>query len=317
MRCGATLLADTIGQLTPKSGRRRPSDIKIITAENAQFCISPRSASYNSALASAANNLQAVFGDLLRSPAAFAVETPKRTSIHKSLPGRPHSISLPPTLVELPGSILLENQGFPASTAVEEPLVRPVSQNIRRSTHPSSNGPDDGEGFLELLSKFPEPLGHTQSVPDLKESCHEMRTVRSGNALKSIATYRPCPSDAEHEKALRETGSRRRSRKSLNTSAPGAPADASKSTPNARNGEHTSTRTQSGAYRLLQPSSQIREGQLWEGSVQQSGNRSSDVSRFVSIKRCGYSSVGACITKQFHNHHLLSLPLSSDALCLR
>ena len=54
--------------------------------------------------------------DMMRSPASMCPKS--ALEIHKPLPSRPRSVSLPssPTLpVELPGSILLENQGFPSS----------------------------------------------------------------------------------------------------------------------------------------------------------------------------------------------------------
>jgi hypothetical protein len=285
MRCGPGSLANTEEQDTPKSGRRRPSDIKIVTTDIKQSCLSPRSASYNYALTSAAN-LQAVFNDLLRSPAPCVDEHPKRASIHKPIPGRPRSISLPPTPVELPGSILLENYGFPACAAVGEP-PRPVSQNIRRSTHPFSNDPDDGEDFQELLNHFPEPFGQSNSVPDLKEDCREMRTARSGNALHSNVTQ------VQHKKSLSDTGSRRRSRPNLTASplhAEGDGTGSSSLTPKENN--HTSARTHSGAYRLLQPSPSIREGQNRDSNSRQPGTHLNAVSTIVYMMRRYYSPIG-------------------------
>ncbi|KAF2827319.1 hypothetical protein CC86DRAFT_348672 [Ophiobolus disseminans] len=208
---------------TPKSGRRRPSDLKIVTTDNKQFYLSPRSASYNVALTSAASNLQAVFNDLLRSPAPCVVGRPASVSIHnKPLPGRPRSVSLPSTPdlpAELPGSLLQENQGFPPCAATEEPVtVRPASHYIRRSTQLPDINLEDGEEFTQLLNLFPEPLGHSKSVPDFKEQHGEMRSVRSGNALNSGATPKPSPLKVQHKKSLSDTGTRRRSKPNLTTS---------------------------------------------------------------------------------------------------
>ena len=94
-----------------------PPDYKSI--ERAFF--SPASAQQYAALSKSASNLLAVVDDMLRSPTPSATLCSKKAvPIHKPLPSRPRSMSLPstPEPVELPGSILLENQGFPSPPPV-------------------------------------------------------------------------------------------------------------------------------------------------------------------------------------------------------
>lgn len=93
-------------------------------------CISPASARHNQALV---NNLLGVVNDMLRSPGLTATVCGRAAEIHKPLPSRPRSVSLPPTPVELPGSILLENQGFPVSSAVGPFPHRPTTMRTARS----------------------------------------------------------------------------------------------------------------------------------------------------------------------------------------
>jgi hypothetical protein len=242
--------------------------------------LSPRSASYNFALTSAAANLQAVFNDLLRSPAPCAIEYPRSPSIYKPLPGRPRSASLPP--VELPGSILQENHGFPTCASTEAwtedtASVRPASQNLRRSTHPRDNSAENGEEFLELLKLFPEPLGHAKSVPDLNKRNSEMRSVRSGNALNSGTIPTPGPLKVRHKKSLSETDSRRRSK-----SIPDTPASSDRKTkslapPTCGDSSAKSVRARVGVNRLLQPSPRILEGQVWTDNVEDRRSRHNEV----------------------------------------
>lgn len=71
----------------------------------------------------------AVVNDMLRSPALTATICPRTATIHKPLPSRPRSQSLPATPdlpAELPGSILQENQGLPTS-----PVAGPARHTMR------------------------------------------------------------------------------------------------------------------------------------------------------------------------------------------
>jgi len=201
--------------------------------------------------------------------------------------------------VELPGSILLENQGFPASAADEDtlieatPIARPVSQSVRRSTHPSINNIEDGEDFLELLRQFPEPISYTKSAPDPNEDGSEMRSVRSSNALNASAMpkHKKFPSD-----------SHRHSRHRLSTSTPRDDEVGTNVLLNAEESNATSTKTQSGAYKLLQPSAQNREGQDWKHGIQESGYRRSDVSYI-----CFHNEVQLFVHRYLHNETVSQL----------
>ncbi|KAF2024702.1 hypothetical protein EK21DRAFT_78183 [Setomelanomma holmii] len=208
-------------RVTPNSERKRPSDLKIVT-DNKQVVLNSRSSTYNVALVSAASNLQAVFNDILRSPAPFVATCPRSASVLKPLPSRPRSLSLPssPKLpVELPGSILQENQGFPPCATTENPaLACPTIENTQGTTRSARKDFEDQEAVLDLLDLFAEPLAHARSVPDLGRRDGDMRSVRSGNALNSTASVKSSPSKLQHKKLLSETSSRRRSRTDLLTS---------------------------------------------------------------------------------------------------
>ncbi|KAF2242024.1 hypothetical protein BU26DRAFT_163920 [Trematosphaeria pertusa] len=130
---GRETLSAIEAKSSPSSGRRRPPNLTIIPPDynkNHLSCLTPASAHHNAALVHSASNLLAVVNDMLRSPALSATVCPRSSaSIHKPLPSRPRSVSLPSTPdlpAELPGSILLENQGFPSS--------QPVAGSATRST---------------------------------------------------------------------------------------------------------------------------------------------------------------------------------------
>ncbi|KAF1946752.1 hypothetical protein EJ02DRAFT_393918 [Clathrospora elynae] len=184
----------------PKAGRRRPSNLTIVPFHNKQYPISPVSFQYNAALANTANDLKAVYNDMLWSPASI--------SIQKPLPHRPRSVSAPSTPdlpAELPGSLLLENQGFPPCASPE--FTRPTSQILRRKAHTPGRY-SEVQGYpLDLLNLVPEPLTHARSVPDLSLRHSAMRSVRSGNTLNSSASLK-----VQHQKSLSDVGSRRRTR---------------------------------------------------------------------------------------------------------
>jgi hypothetical protein len=212
-------------------------------------------------MVNAAATLQAALNDILRSPVPCSAADIRPPSIYKPLPGRPRSLSLPSIVdlpVELPGSILQENQGFPSNVVPESPATgRPVSQNIRRSTHPALNDLEDEEDFSALLSQFPEPLVHAKSVPNFGNSGDEMRSSRSGNALNSSTVSKPSPLRIQHKKSLSETNPRRRSR-SDHMASP-LSTDASMSGPVGNT--NYSARTRVGTCKTLQPSPFILEEQ--------------------------------------------------------
>ncbi|KAF2741968.1 hypothetical protein M011DRAFT_472622 [Sporormia fimetaria CBS 119925] len=132
---------------TPMAARPRPPllSLTIPTARHHHpTCLSPASARHNAALVNSASNLLAVVNDMLRSPAlSGTVCTRAAAEIHKPLPSRPRSASLPcnpPPAVELPGSILLENQGFTLPPGADLATMSPSLRNSPGGT-PSGPGP--------------------------------------------------------------------------------------------------------------------------------------------------------------------------------
>ncbi|KAH8727133.1 hypothetical protein GQ44DRAFT_770569 [Phaeosphaeriaceae sp. PMI808] len=269
-------------KVTTKSGKRRPSELRIVTIDNKQIPLSPRSATYSATLANAASTLQLALNDMLRSPAPSAVACPLSASILKPLPGRPRSASLPssPDLpAELPGSILQENLGFSSCVAAQDIIpVRPISQNIRRSTHPYDTNLDDREAFSILLNSFPEPLAHNRSVPDLSHPHGEMGSARSGNTLNSGALPRSSPSKVLPKNSLNETSSRRRSKSNLVTSPSSTDSKLTTcSTSTVGDSSNNSARARVGANKMLQPSPLILEGQTWTSKNEHRPSRRSEL----------------------------------------
>jgi hypothetical protein len=149
LRCGGCSFADMHIQIEPKSGRRRPNHLRIktnISPDQNPLASGTLSAPYNAALANAASNLQIAFNEMLRSPAPMSAAACARTvSVqNKPLPRRPRSISAPstPTLpVELPGSLLQVNQGFPLSVSrtVTPALSATESTTPKEDSSPNSD----------------------------------------------------------------------------------------------------------------------------------------------------------------------------------
>jgi hypothetical protein len=251
--------------------------------ENKPFIQSPRSATYNATLANAASTLQAAFNDLLRSPTSYAVACPMSPSVFKPLPGRPRSSSLPllPELpVELPGSILQDNQGFPSLPPAEDlALFRPISQNVRRSTHPVIQDIEDEEDFSELLRLFPEPLIHAKSVPDFGHPQSDMRSSRSGNTFDPDVVPKPNPLRVQHKKSLSGAGSGKRLRPNLMTSSPSTNSKLA-TCPAVAVGcsSAVSAITEIDGSKTLQSSPPIVEGQAWNSNAEHRVSRRSEAS---------------------------------------
>lgn len=133
-----------------------------------------------------------MFNDMLRSPAS-SVGWPRSASVHKALPTRPRSASDPSTPdfpVELPGSLLQHNQGYPYPEAPDILPARPTSWNIRRGTHPPDRCPEDEGDVFDLLHLFPEPLNHSKSVPGLHEGYRgeAMMSSHTSSAAKTSSS---------------------------------------------------------------------------------------------------------------------------------
>src|SRR5690242_3151787 len=187
--------------------RRRPSDLIIIPPDHQPLTSSPLSSPYNAPLLSSTSNLMAIFNDMLRSPALSAGPWPRSASVHKPLSTRPRSNSVPasPDLpVELPGSLLQRNQGFPYIETQDFALApsRPVSQNVRRGTHPPDRYPEDEGDIIDLLHLFPEPLNHSKSVPSLNTDYRESAMKSSRVEVSSTSANRSQPHRVHQRKAL-------------------------------------------------------------------------------------------------------------------
>ncbi len=191
----------------------RPSNLKIMLPEKKQIVTSPVANSYNAALAHAASNLQAAFDEMLRSPASMYTPCIKSPLIEKPLPSPPLNGSgllignLP---VELPGSILLENQGFPRSPSpVLLASTRPESRNSAiEEEQPGHHF--ESTGSSPLLSNLPPRiLTHAKSFPTLNMRQENMSSTHSLNALNSSAITNSASLGLHHRRTPSAGSSRR------------------------------------------------------------------------------------------------------------
>ncbi|KAF2470306.1 uncharacterized protein BDR25DRAFT_343082 [Lindgomyces ingoldianus] len=229
---------------TPRPGRHRPPNLTIIPDYgNHHTCLSPSSALQNAALFNSASNLLAVVNDMLRSPALSATACPRSAEIHKPLPSRPRSISLPSTPelpVELPGSILLENQGFPSP---------PVAGAATRST-----------------------MRSVRSGNSLSSSAAGPKTPSKAHA-----------GVPRHKKSLSETNIQRRSKSKPNLLTSPSSTDSKLTTCSvSSNGGQTSsndsTRARVGEDVQLQPAPLIIEGKPWTKTRGEASNHRDELS---------------------------------------
>ncbi|KAF2121872.1 hypothetical protein BDV96DRAFT_593831 [Lophiotrema nucula] len=221
-------------------GRRRPPNLNLTIPPDQNnkhhYVLSPASARHNAALVNSASNLLAVVNDMLRSPALSATICTRSAEIHKPLPSRPRSVSLPSTpnppveAVELPGSILLENQGFPSP-----PVAGPAADTMRSVR--SGNSLGSSVAAKSTPSK----------VPQHKKSSTEISLQRRSKSRPSLVAS-PSSTDSK-----------------LTT--------CSVSTNGARTSSSESTKAQVGADKPLQPSPVILEGQQWRTSGEPSSAR--------------------------------------------
>lgn len=189
--------------------RRRPSNLSITPPDDQQFVSSPLSSPYNVTRISSASNLMSIFNDMLRSPGMSAGACSKSASAHNVSPVRPRSASMPATPelpTELPGSLLQHNQGYPYPDNPEFTSSRPISQNVRRGTHPPNARVEDEGDIFDILHLFPEPLNHSKSVPSLNAEYRQgaMKSSRIGPAA-SVNNNKSQASRAHHRRGLSET----------------------------------------------------------------------------------------------------------------
>lgn len=195
----------------------RPS-LTVLPPGKQQYDPSPIMDQYNEALVSAATSLQTALNDLLRSPVSSTSAFSRSTSVQKPLPSHPRSASVSSIAelpAELPGSLLLANQGFPSCTT---PIpVRPITHICRRESHPPDKCLDYETVSLDALNIFSAPLIHTRSVPELRSRYSTMRHIRSSNVFNHGAAATATPLDMEEKTSLNKAGLPSRSRPHLGT----------------------------------------------------------------------------------------------------
>jgi hypothetical protein len=219
-----------------------------------------------------------MFNDMLRSPAS-SVGWPRSASVHKTLPTRPRSASDPSTPdlpIELPGSLLQYNQGYPYPDTPDFLPGRPTSWNVRRGTHPPDKCPEDEGGIFDLLHLFPEPLNHSKSVPGLHEG------YRGGTMMSS------CTSPAFRTSSSKSRSSRSHQRGSLSSiewmsavdSRPINDGNVASAFQTAvqDNGLRESKKPRMGSNRMPQPSPTLFEPTIPNGSFERRASRRDDVS---------------------------------------
>lgn len=273
MRCGGSSFANSSLQTTINAGRPRPPPLTFIPHDNKQLDLGPSSASYSNALANVTSSLHMTFNGMLRSPGPAGVACIGATAVEKPLPGRPRSMSLPSISgfpIELPGSILLENQGFPAGATGE---IRPISQNIRRETHPP-DGPIRGLETSDDIDLPPRKLPHISSLLITDHKVAAMRSVRSANALSAQANSQK----VQQKTSLADVSSRRRSRQDLlNSSSVTDKKSSTCSTSTTEENCPRLTKDNFSARASLQPSSSASKERQAKSCVGKYSNRRSEV----------------------------------------
>lgn len=227
-------------------------------------------------MTNAASTLQIAVNDILRSPAPCVSAFSRPVSVLKPLPSRPRSTSVPSTPnppVELPGSILLENQGFPRA-AVEDSLPRrQPSQASRRNTLPVVEPIEDPEDISKLLSLFPEPL-HSKSVPDLGHIHNAMRSDNNGTGFSPAPASQTNPPRIRHKRSVSETSVRRPSQSHALDSVHSKNSKTTATSPSIIRNHTAPTEQQISATKTLQPSPQ----EVFQNNAQRRVSHRSEVS---------------------------------------
>jgi hypothetical protein len=237
--------------------------------EDKPFLLSPCTATY---MVDAASTLQPAVHDIMHSPVPCAAAYSRPASVLKPLPSRPRSLSLPSTPdlpAELPGSILLENQGFPPYTVISEFLdVLPVSHKLHGNTHSLSQDGDDEEELSTLLNLFPNPLIHSTSIADLNYQHSEMRSTRSGNALNATTVAKPSPFRVQHPSSSNTKKGQRQSRHSLVVSPLSTGRNIATSTTTTSRNSHSFVGTQAGTTKSGRLAPLSQEDQAWTSNAE-------------------------------------------------
>lgn len=234
---------------------------------------------------------------MLRSPVPSTIACSRSASIEKPLPSRPRSASVPSIAelpAELPGSLLLENQGFPSCTTPVS--VQPTIQLFRRESHPPDKRLSHGSTCLNALDLVPSPLNHTRSVPELSSRYSIMRNVPIGDALDSRVMAQAGLPAALDDKCLNKTGMRRRSRPDLITALSAMDGKVSTN----RSGRHGSSQMR-----------QVQEKKVRDRDTEKRRRSSQNEVSAVCFLIEAYllDKQEDCITKQFQNFFVYHLQL--------
>ncbi|KAK5014131.1 hypothetical protein LTR39_003301, partial [Cryomyces antarcticus] len=144
---------------------RKPKPLTLVPTQDCDtypYSLTPNSAVLHDAAVSSMTNLLAVVNDVMRSPRVSAAT---RSPFLKPLPGRPRSHTAPPTplyecgateIAELPGSLLLENQGYPmrcrtswTRVAVEPEKTPPGACSSLGLQRPHTSPHENRDGSLQ------------------------------------------------------------------------------------------------------------------------------------------------------------------------
>ncbi|CAI6338959.1 unnamed protein product [Periconia digitata] len=147
---------------TSERGHGQRPSLTIITPDYKNQCLNYQGAAFSPQsfdAVHAASNLLALFNDKLRSPITSPTVYPRSSALlDKPLPSQPRSQSLPstPEPVELPGSILLENQGFPSPPLATGWATSRTMRSVRsvNSVGPTARpGPPNRPRHMKSLSE--------------------------------------------------------------------------------------------------------------------------------------------------------------------
>ncbi|EUC35220.1 hypothetical protein COCCADRAFT_3497 [Bipolaris zeicola 26-R-13] len=160
--------------------KRRPSKLVTTTADGKQNGSSTSVAQYDTALASAVNNLHVAVNDMLHSPESINTLCSKYSFVDKPLPSRPRSASVP-SLVELPAelpeSTPLQGQGYPL---YHDPIrtTRSVQDFQNESHRPKMQPACEKVATLDVPKPAIPTLTHARSVPHLNSRYSLTKTTR-------------------------------------------------------------------------------------------------------------------------------------------
>jgi hypothetical protein len=168
--------------------KRRPSKLATKPADGKQDTSSQSATRHNAALTGAVDNLHVAVNGMLRSSGPTDTLCSRSSSIHKPLPSRPRSTSIPLLVelpAELPDSTFLECQDRSLFLA---PVVTTTGQVIQNERHHPKMQP----GYEKVAVATSKPalptLAHNRSVPELSSRYSLTRTTRTSKISVPSAT---------------------------------------------------------------------------------------------------------------------------------